>query len=337
MAALTPKSRIYPESLLIKNKGVFSPIKIVNPAGTQIWAVDTSGNQSVAGTSTVTGAQAVTGNQTVTGNTAITGTLTAQDIRPSVILPKNYKYTYEEFRTQPTSVSGALAGTPTVYVGQGAPTGATNDMNLWNTGANIFEMAIKGTQTLLVPKFSATGLNITQDQTDNDGGEITQGITARSKAAFTIGTDAAFYFSVQFRIADASGIDDLLVGFRKTQGYQATSVATYTDFAGLGFNTAADPAAIKVRTQLNNAGAQNVDTTQTWADTTTHTFTTLVSAAGVTTFKLDGAAPTATAAFTFDSTDVVVPFFYYLFATTSPGAVEVLTWECGYQGVGAGA
>jgi hypothetical protein len=56
-----------------------------------------------------------------------------------------------------------------------------------------------------------------------------------------------------------------------------------------------------------------------------------VSAAGVVTYKIDDAAPTATAAFTFDSGDVVVPFFHLLHDATTPGAVYLQSWECGLQ------
>jgi hypothetical protein len=47
------------------------------------------------------------------------------------------------------------------------------------------------------------------------------------------------------------------------------------------------------------------------------------------TYLIDGVAPTTTAAFSFDSGEVVVPFFFFLQATTSPGIVELIEWISG--------
>jgi hypothetical protein len=41
------------------------------------------------------------------------------------------------------------------------------------------------------------------DQTDNDGVELTNGITARSKAAYVVGTDDC-YFEATINVADVS-------------------------------------------------------------------------------------------------------------------------------------
>lgn len=70
MSVMDPKSRIYPESILVKNKGTFSPIKVVNSAGTAIFTIDTSGNTTVAGTLTSSGAEAITGATTITAASA---------------------------------------------------------------------------------------------------------------------------------------------------------------------------------------------------------------------------------------------------------------------------
>ena len=48
----------------------------------------------------------------------------------------------------------------------------------------------------------------------------------------------------------------------------------------------------------------------------------------VVTYKVDGSAPAATAAFTFDDGEVVTPFFYYINASDVAGAVILrkVTW-----------
>jgi hypothetical protein len=53
----------------------------------------------------------------------------------------------------------------------------------------------------------------------------------------------------------------------------------------------------------------------------------------VVTYKIDGAAPSVTAAFTFDSGDTLIPFFYFLNDTDLAGAVELVEWHAGvYSG-----
>ena len=128
--------------------------------------------------------------------------------------------TFEEFRSAPL-----LAGKA-----GGAATGTAGDENIMCIGDSMFEYHILGTQTILGPQLVAAGLDIGMDQTANDGVEITQGILARQKHAFTVGTDGAFYLKVKFTIADVSGTDDCAVGFRKAEAYQA-NIDDYDEMA----------------------------------------------------------------------------------------------------------
>lgn len=242
-----------------------------------------------------------------------TGTLLA----PTWTRVPHPRYTLEEFRAIPVCVKND---------GYSTPTGTAGDVNVFSTAGNHFEYNIKGTQTILAPAFSASGYDVSFDQTDNDGVEITQGITARSKAAFTIGTDAAFFATATFSIADVSGTDDCAFGFRKTASYTA-NIDDYTDFAALNVISGD----INIETALNNAATTTTDTTDNWADGETHTLTVKVSSAGVVTYQIDGRAPTTVAAFTFDSGDVVVPFFYFLHSSDVAGAVNMTKWEVGLQ------
>lgn len=227
--------------------------------------------------------------------------------------------TREDFESQPI-VSKALG------IG-GAPTGTAGDENLMMFEDNIFEYHIIGTQTIVAPVHTAAGLNIGMDQTDNDGVEITQGITSRSRAAFVVGTDGSFYAKCQFSIATVAGTDDCVFGFRKAEAYQAGPDA-YDEWAGLNV-IAGD---IKIETELNAGGTDTTDTTDDWADGETHTLEVYVSAAGVVTFKIDGAAPTVTAAYTFDDGEVVVPFLLMIQANAAQtGVVALKYWECGLQ------
>lgn len=228
------------------------------------------------------------------------------------------KHVYENFIV-PFSLSNANAGGP--------PRGTTGDINnLVMANGNFFNYHVKVTQTLLGPIWANPGLNIAGDLTDDDGLEYNHGVGANTPVRFTVGTDPAFFFRVRFTIADVSGTDDCLVGFRKREANQA-AVDNYDEMAALNVISGD----INIETILNNAATTTTDTTNNWADGETHTLAVLVSAAGVVTYEIDDAAPATTAAFTFDNGEVVIPFFYFLHATTSPGAITLLEWECGYQ------
>ncbi len=183
-------------------------------------------------------------------------------------------------------------------------------------------------QTILCPQLTASGLNVSMDQNDNDGVEVTQGILSRCRAAFKVGTDGAFYAKCKFSIADVSGTDDCAFGFRKAEDYQ-TAIDDYDEMAALNVISGN----IKIETILNGAATSTTDTTEDWADGETHTLEVYVSAAGVVTFKIDGAEPGTTASFTFDSDEVVVPFFYFIHASDLAGEINLQDWEVGLQEV----
>lgn len=237
-----------------------------------------------------------------------------EGVVPKQVPGEASRYTYDEFESWPLCAKND---------GYSAPTGTTGDTNVFHTDRNSFEYHIKGTQTLVAPSFGANGLNVALDQTDNDGVEVTQGITSRSKSAFVVGTDA-FFVSVQFSIDDVSGTDDCAVGFRKAEAYQA-NIDDYDEMACLNVISGD----IKIETILNNAATTTTDTTNDWADGETHTLKVIVSKSGAVTYQIDGSAPTTVAAFSFDSGEVVVPFFFMLNASDVVGAVNLKKWDCG--------
>lgn len=226
------------------------------------------------------------------------------------------KYTYEKFQTAPVCMD--VLGI--------APAGTTGETCAAAFENNIFEYFILGAgQTLVAPSISANGLLASLDLTNDEGVEYTQGITARSRMAFTIGTSPAFYLKVGLLVADVSGSDICAVGFRKSAAY-AAAFADYTDKATLN-KIGGD---IYTSTALNNAADVDTDTTINWADAAAKVLEVYVSDAGVVTYKVDGVTATG-AAFTFDDGDVVVPFFHLLHDATVPGAVTIQSWECGLQ------
>jgi len=226
------------------------------------------------------------------------------------------RFTLEEFETNP--VTAKIAG--------GAATGTAGDENVMAFEDNIFEYHILGTQTILAPSLAAGGLNIAMDVANaDDGVEISQGITARARSAFVIGTDA-FYFKVTFYLTDVTGTDDCAVGFRTAEAYQA-AIDDYNNMAVLNVISGN----ITIETIDDDAGTTTTDTTDDWADLASHTLEVFVNVDGIVTYQIDGVAPTTTAAFTWDDGDTVVPFFYFIHAGDFAEATYLTSWECGLQ------
>ena len=121
-----------------------------------------------------------------------------------------------------------------------------------------------------------------------------------------------------------------MIGFRKVEANNATLTA-YTDYSMIGLDNVTSPGNVCLKTELNAGGTTNTNTTDAWADTETHVLTVLVSAAGVVNYLIDGVAPTATAAFTFDAADVVVPFIRIEHGAAAPGVVSLNAFKVGYQ------
>jgi len=242
--------------------------------------------------------------------------------------PVNMNATYCLFEDEPVYAKWGANGTP---VWGGVATGTDGDENVMIFPSASFIYHIIGTETELGPQMRAGGFDISLDDADDEGIEITpnilgRGATGGSRQAFIIDTDV-FYLKVKMYMTDVSGTDDLCVGFRKVEAFQA-AVNTYTDYAVLRLN-AGD---IYIESDLNGAAAASDDTTDNWGDTTAVTLGILVDITGAVTYTIDGSAPSSTQAFTFDTTDVVVPFIYLLHEAADFAELTYLqSWECGLQ------
>lgn len=207
-------------------------------------------------------------------------------------------YWFDSFQVQPV----------TSKVGGGAATGTAGDNNVLFSQFGQYEWYVIGTQTILAPSLDSFGLNLVQDNTAGDGIELCMGVQSISPCAFTIGSSAAFFISAQFKVQDVSGANPLIIGFRKAQAFDAT-LANYTDFAAIGIvGTAGD---IQTVTQLATGGVTTTDTTQNATDGAVMQLGVKVSASGAVTYLYNWAAPTVTAAFSFASSTVVIPFIRF--------------------------
>lgn len=310
--------------------------------------------QTMGGDATLDGAGALTVTDVTLGSDAAgdihyksSATVTARLAKGSVgqVLRMNAAGTLPAWRTEVNKEwsedFNALATSaiiPCTRFDGVAYTGATNILHYLTTpgGRVLGAYPLGAGQTLLPNVVVANGLNIGGDQTDNEGFELFSHFMMASGKPFVAGTDAAFYFTCKFEITDADGLDTLVVGFRQAEAVQ-NPYTGYTEYVGLGLNTAADPMAVKIITEKAGGGTTVTDTMQTLAQSTAVQFKVLVSAAGVVTYQHDIAvpgtlaAPTATAAITLTSTCPVIPFFHFLHDTAIADQVIIHKWDAGYQ------
>ncbi len=83
----------------------FSVERYVNTAGTQIYDLDDSGNQTVVGNQTVAGTQAITGATTQTGASTFTGAAT---FNGAVIVPSTFTQSGYAAAMSTTTFSGGV-------------------------------------------------------------------------------------------------------------------------------------------------------------------------------------------------------------------------------------
>lgn len=211
-----------------------------------------------------------------------------------------------------------------------------NETNIFMFNGVSFESYNEGTMTnITLAKRSTSGWTVPDADTDNVGVELTQGVIAAGPAAFTIGTDPAFKVSVKFLLPVVATYDVAAIGFRKVAAYDTALdtpgelLTAYSDVALLNVNAGT----IATNTRLAAGVGTVTSTTNTWADAASKTLTVLVSAAGVATFLIDGAAPTVnTNTVTLTSGVTVVPTIIFRRAANTGSSTPILsTYFCGYQ------
>jgi hypothetical protein len=198
----------------------------------------------------------------------------------------------------------------------GASTGTTGDENVITFPDAMFNHHVLGTQTILYPPWSTSGLDMVQDVADNDGCEISAPIEASSAREFVVGQEE-ISLRVELTIADITDTDDCAMGLRKKEAFQA-NLDDYDEMACMNVIVGA----VYTETILNGAGTTSTDTTDTVTDTETHTYEVRVDMDGAVTYRLDDAEPTTVVAYSFDAGEVLIPFFYHInVGAADPGTV----------------
>lgn len=243
----------------------------------------------------------------------------------------------ETWTSQPVFSAAASAGTLLPAENAAQTVGFMTENGQYELRESVVEST--GTAAYALPYVSADGLELPLDADLTDGvtaRELTCGVTARSKRAFTVGTDPDFFMEAKILIDDISDLGQMFVGFRKAEAYQADP-DNYDELAAWHIGetgaTVAD-GQLNIATILNNAATSYTDTTETdWADAATKTLRVVVRKGRQVEFYLNGAAPTVTKVFSFDSGEVVIPFVFVestAGSTTGDAGVTLQSFRCGW-------
>lgn len=305
-------------------------ITLAGGTGAQTLNIANSTGGKTVNIATGAGANAVTVGSTNTtsaltlqaGSGKITMTGTVQEINANYLFGAGTDLTISQ---SPILQSAANTGV--------APTGTTGAVNLMymQDGCLMEQFILGAGQTIIAPRMTANGLDISLDQTITEGAEYNFGARNNAKHAYTIGTTAAFEFSATIYVADISGAAPLMIGFRKVEANNAT-FANYTDYVGIGLNTVTSATNVTILSELNAGGQTATDTTDAWGgDAAAQTVKVKVSGAGVVTFEVGGVAATVAPAFTFDSGDVVMPYIRIEQGADLTGEVSLQAIKIGLQ------
>lgn len=217
-------------------------------------------------------------------------------------------------------------------------TGADDQEDYTFVNGHYFEWIQTGQNDVIFPTQSATGWKLPCDNANGDGIEMTQGMVAGDATAmkFIAQTDA-FYIKAKIEVTTLANVDAVWVGFRELGAYTdittpALMKSVYDEKAYIGINDNAG-----ALSSFTSFGGADVETLSTAAAAVTGTAITLevyVSAAGVASFKINGAADTlldAATAVTFTADDVFVPSIGLVGTGAGAPSVELVTYECGLQ------
>lgn len=243
-------------------------------------------------------------------NLSKTAGITAEKLNPS------YKFVHDDFK-----------GLWTGCQSDGTVASEVNaEINYLRTGrGTVVEKLNVNTQVsgFPFPALATVGTDLAVgNQTSAQGAEfVFGGNHAMGNYAYTVGTDDCF-IKMTFKVADVGG-GDIWVGFRKVEAF-AAAVTTYDTYAAVFYDGTASTAAgtTKTQTNLNAGGAVTTNMAVATADADVLTAEVRVAKGGQATYLFNGAPNSAAVAFTFDSGDVIVPFFAYLNTADVVGAID---------------
>jgi len=145
-------------------------------------------------------------------------------------------------------------------------------------GMHAVELYQTTAQTLMPARDGNNGMLVGGDQVNNETVEyVPGGNNANNPLGYLAGTDPGVFLRATFKIADVSGVDQFILGFRKQQSYVVPTSflsagnAGYSDFYGVGFSGSSATNRIKTMSDKAASGSTTVfDTLVDWADNETH-------------------------------------------------------------------
>lgn len=231
------------------------------------------------------------------------------------------RHLFDTFKQDPSSIIFMNDTGPTCGgLNTGLPSGTSLAENFIQFGNGFSTHYYPlGTATLVALTSTNLGIGAVLDQTAGEGIELSAPTWTTSAKNFVVGkTEASVYCKIN--IDDVSGLNPMWVGFRLQEAANTTYTA-YNSYALVGLGNATGD--IFTSIELAGGGNTNIDTTQNWADTETHTLQVNVDINGVVTFLIDGYKPVTTQAFTFTAGQVLIPVFCYGLQTSDIGTPSV--------------
>lgn len=177
-----------------------------------------------------------------------------------------------------------------------------------------------GTATLVALTSTNLGVGVVLDATAGEGAELSATTWSNSNKNFVVGKTAASVYC-KINIDDVSGLNPMWIGFRKQEAANLT-YTSYDSYSLVGLGNATGD--IYTSIELAGGGNTNIDTTQNWADTETHTLQVNVDINGAVTFFIDGYKPIVTQTFSFTPGQILIPVFCYALQTSDLGTPSVL-------------
>lgn len=193
-----------------------------------------------------------------------------------------------------------------------APTGTANTLG-WQmstyTGMNRTNI---GTQTIVAPVLTSTGLLLDQDDVTTEGSHTSANQQTLGCQEFIVGKQE--FSLIATAVAGDWTDTQFMIGFRKKAAYTA-AYDDYTDLAAIG-GGAADGDSIFTQGILNNAATVTTDTAVNFADAVSVELMIKVSLNGTVRAYANGVSypiySTGTTTLVFDVDDVMIPFYQHV-------------------------
>ena len=265
-----------------------------------------------------------------------TGTSTTNATGYAATLRAFEKEMYGAYKEDP-SASVSMIDQPPAFSGKqtaggvastGIPIGATGDENSITFPDATLEHHILGAgQTIIVPHWDTSGLDLVQDIANDEGSEIAASVEDKSPVEGVVGK-TPISFRAAISVGDITDLNPFFVGLRKKEAFQADYL-DYDEAAGFSIKDATGVTKdIYIQNIFNSTANTADDTLVNWADAEERVFEIRVAVDGTTKFFINDVEYTSvvTTAMVFDAGEVLIPCVYQLAEGAADSGVTVTKW-----------